>query len=205
MNRWVWYSGVGLLSLVLLAGLALVVALLLGLNSPRPVRPPDWQAANLPTTLKAAPNATVVTLLGQSYDDFTLEVEADPISGPDSGFNGYGLVYRARDDARYYAFAIGSDGYYAVLRIDGGEETALVDWQQFPHVRRGTRANRLRVVCEGATCRFYINDEYATIVEDVTWLEGDVGLWTRSFDGGVVTVQFKSARIWIEKLCEQQR
>jgi hypothetical protein len=190
MNRWLWRGGVGLLSVVLLVGLALVVALLLSLNSPRPVRPPDWQAADLPTTLEAAPNATAVNLLRRSYDDFTLEVEAIPLSGPGSGFDGYGLAYRARDDAHCYAFAVGGDGYYAVLRVDGDQETPLVDWQQFPHVHRGQRANRLRVACEGAICRFYINDE------DSTWLEGDVGLWVRSFEAGTVTVRFEGARVW---------
>jgi hypothetical protein len=198
MNRWLWRGGVGLLSLVLLVGLALVVALLLGLNSPHPTRPPDWQATDFPLTLEAAPNATTENLLGQSYDDFTLEVEAVPLSGPDSGFNGYGLLYRAQDDAHYYAFAVGGDGYYAVLQIDGDEETALVDWQQFPHVRRGTQANRLRATCVGATCRFYINDEYAATVEDATWLEGDVGVWVRSFEKEPVSVQFESVHVWVE-------
>jgi hypothetical protein len=196
MNRWLWRGGVGLLALVLLVGLALVVALLLGLNSPRPVRPPDWQAADLPLTLEAVPNATAVNLLRRSYDDFTLEVEAVPLSGSDSGFDGYGLAYRARDEAHYYAFAVGGDGYYAVLRIDGDRETPLVDWQQFPHVHRGQQANRLRVACEGAICRFYINDEYAATVEDGTWLEGDVGLWVRSFEADTVTVRFEGARVW---------
>jgi hypothetical protein len=198
MSRWFWYGGVGLLSLVLLVGLALVVALLLGLNSPRPVQRPDWQAADVPITLKAEPEATVVTLLGRSYDDFTLEVEAGPVSGPESGFDGYGLVYRAQDEARYYAFAVGSDGYYAVLRINGGEEAALVDWQQFPHVHCGTQVNRLRVACAGAICRFYINDEYATTVEDTTWLAGDAGLWVRGFENGAVSVQFERVQVWVE-------
>jgi hypothetical protein len=198
MNRWLWRGGVGLLVLILTIGLALVVALLLGLNSPRPIRPPDWQTPDLPIALEAAPNATTVSLLGQSYDDFTLEVEATPLSGPDSGFNGYGLIYRVQGEAHYYAFAVGSDGYYAILRIDGDEETALVDWQQFPHVHRGQRANRLRVACAGATCRFYINDEYATTVEDATWLEGDVGLWVRSFEKEPVSMHFENVRVWVE-------
>jgi hypothetical protein len=169
-----WRGGVGLLASVLTAGLALVLALLLGFNSPRPMRSPDWQAAGLPIPLEAAPNATSVRLLGRSYDDFTVEVEAVPLSGPDSGFDGYGLVYRAQDDARYYAFAVGSDGYYAVLRIDGDEEVALVDWQQFPHVHRGMQPNRLRAACSGATCHFYINEKEP------------------------VRVQFESARVWVE-------
>jgi hypothetical protein len=198
MDRWLWRGGAGLLILIVTGGLALVVALLTGLNSPRPIQPPDWQAAGLPIALQAAPNTIAVRLMERSYDDFTLEVEAVPLSGPDSGFNGYGLIYRAQDDVHYYAFAVGGDGYYAVLRIDGDEETALVDWQQFPHVRRATQANRLRVACEGATCRFYINDEYATAVEDASWLDGDVGLWVRSFEKEPVSVQFEGVRVWTE-------
>jgi hypothetical protein len=192
-----WRGGVGLLALVVLAGAILVAALALGLNSPRPIRPPDWQATDIPFTLKAAPDATAASLLGQSYDDFSLEIEATPLSGPDSGFNGYGLIYRAQDEARYYAFALGSDGYYTVLRVDGDEETSLVDWQQFPHVRRGQQANRLRVACEEETCRFYINDEYATTVKDATWPAGGVGLWVRGFNDSV-EVRFEGARVWEE-------
>ncbi len=196
MNRWLWRGAVGLMALILAVGLALVAALLLGLNSPRPARHPDWQAADLPFTLEAAPNETTLKLLGQSYDDFTLEIEAAPLPGP--GFNGYGLIYRAQDEARYYAFAVGSDGYYAILQVDGDEETPLVDWQQFPHVHRGVEANRLRVACAGPTCRFYVNDEYAMTVEDGTWLAGDVGLWGRSFGSEIVAVQFEGVRVWLK-------
>jgi hypothetical protein len=198
MNQRLWRGGAGLLILILTVGSALVVALLMGFNSPRPIRPPDWQATDLPLTLEAAPHTTAVKLLGRSCDDFTLEIEAAPLYDPVSGFNGYGLVYRAQDDARYYAFAIGSDGYYAVLRVDGNEETPLVDWQQFTHVRRGVQTNRLRIACASTTCDFYINDEYATTVEDSAWLDGDVGLWTRSFEDSAVTLRFEGARVWLE-------
>ena len=195
-DKWLWRSGVGLMTLALVCALALIVALALGWNSPRPTRPPDWQAPGLPLRLEATSDETVVSLLEYPGGDFTLEVEAIPLSGPDSGFNGYGLVYRAQDIANYYAFAVGSDGYYAVLRVTEDEEIALVDWQQFPHVRRGQQANRLRVACTDATCRFYINDEYATTVEDDAWLAGDVGLWVHSFKDRDTVAQFTSACVW---------
>ena len=192
--HWLWRGALGLVALVLAGALALVVALALGWNNPGPTRSPDWQAPDLPLGIEAPSNSTTVSLLGHSGSDFTCEVGAIPLSGPD--FNGYGLVYRAQDSTRYYAFAIGSDGYYAVLRVTSDEETELVNWQQFPHVRRGQQANRLRVACAGATCRFYVNDEYAATVEDDTWLAGDVGLWVRGFEDGGVTVQFLDARVW---------
>lgn len=192
--HWLWHSVLALMALVLAGALALVVALALGWNSPGPTRSPDWQATDLPLGLEAPSNGTTVSLLGYPVSDFTLEVEAVPLSGSD--FNGYGLVYRAQDSTRYYAFAVGSDGYYAVLRVAGDEETELVNWQQFPHIRRERRANRLRVTCAGATCRFYVNDEYATALKDDTWLAGDVGLWVHGFGDGDVAVQFLDARVW---------
>jgi hypothetical protein len=197
-NKWLWRSVLVPMTLVLTATLALIVALALGWNSPRPTRPPDWQAANLPLRLEAASGETTVSLLEHPIADFTLEVEAVPLSSPDSDFNEYGLVYRAQDIANYYAFTVGSDGYYAVLRMVADEETVLVDWQQFPHVRRGQQANRLRVACDGAICRFYINDEYATTVEDSTWPAGDVGLWVRGFKDENTAVQFIKTRVWNE-------
>jgi hypothetical protein len=197
VSRWLWNGALGLMALVLAGGLGLIVALALGWNNPRPTRPPDWQAPGLPLRLEATADRAAVTLLGWPSGDFTLEGEAVPLSGPE--FNGYGLAYRAQDEARYYAFAIGSDGYYAVLRVTGGEETVLVDWQQFPHVRRGGQANRLRVTCGGPTCRFYVNDEYATTVEDDAWLAGDVGLWVRSFEDETVAVQFLNLHTWVEE------
>jgi len=92
------------MALALAMGLALVVALALGWNSPCPTRPPDWQAPGLPLLVPMSIDATsnevaVVTLLGHPSSGFTLEGEAVPLSGPDSGFNGYGLVYRAQDAA----------------------------------------------------------------------------------------------------------
>jgi len=192
--HWLWRGALGLMVLMLLGALALIVALALGWNSPGPTSPPDWQAPDLPLDVEAPSNGTAVALLGHPGSDFTLEVEATPLSGSD--FNGYGLVYRAQDESHYYAFAVGSDGYYAVLRVADGEEAELVNWQQFPHVRRGRQANRLRVVCEGPTCRFYVNDEYAATVEDYTWPAGDVGLWARGFGDGGVAVQFLNACVW---------
>ena len=191
---WLWRGGLRAMTLALVSALVLIIALSLGWNSPRPTRYPDWQAADFPLNLEVALDETVVSLLGCPGGDFTFESQAAPILGPD--FNGYGLVYRAQDADHYYAFGIGSDGYYAVLRVAGKEEEALVDWQQFPHIHRGRQNNRLRVSCLGAICRFYINDEYAISVEDAAWLAGDVGLWVRGFEEEKTMIQFLSARVW---------
>jgi hypothetical protein len=168
----------------------------MGWNNPRPGGRPDWEDPTLPRCLSAAPNRTALALLNQSHSDFTFELIARPLAGPESGFSGYGLVYRAQDSAHHYVFAVGADGYYAVLRVEGSEEISLVPWQQFPHIGRGRQLNRLRVTCTGTSCDFTINDELAATVEDDVWLAGDIGLWARGFEEETV-VQFHSARLWI--------
>ncbi|MFW6115574.1 MAG: hypothetical protein ACOC7Y_00770 [Chloroflexota bacterium] len=184
-----------ILSLAALLSIALITALALGWNDPRPGRPADWTDPTLPRRLEAQPEGTAVSLLDQPREDFTFEILAQPVAAPESGFYGYGLAYRAQDSSRYYAFAVGGDGYYAVLRVDGAQEISLVPWQQFPHIRRGRQPNRLRVTCAGAVCEFAINDEYAATIEDGTWLSGDVGLWARGFDEGAA-FDFSAARLW---------
>jgi len=194
---WLWRGGLTLAVLPPAGALVLIIALALGWNSPRPTRPPDWRAPGLPLRLEATPGDTAVVLLDHPTENFTLEVDATPVSGPD--FNGYGLIYRAQDETHHTVFAVGSDGYYAVLHIAGEAETPLVDWQQFPHIHRGQQANRLRVSCTGSTCRFYVNDEYATSVEDDAPLTGNVGLWTRSFTSDGVVIDFTDAELWTHK------
>ncbi len=197
LSRWLWSGGLGLMMLVLAIGIVLISALTLGWNDPRLGRPPDWQPPDLPLRLETRANERVVLLLDHLDSEFTFEMEAIPLSSAE--FNGYGLVYRAQDIAHYYTFAVGSDGYFAILQIVGDEEVALVDWQQFPHIRRSQQINQLRVTCVGPTCHFYINDEYAATVEDSTWLEGDVGLWSCSFGDGNVGVQFVNVSVWAER------
>lgn len=191
----------GMLAAALLGVLALIVALALGWNNPRPARPPDWEAPGLPQTLTAGAGARAGALLERTGDTLTLEGQATPLGG--SHYNAYGLLYRAQDADHGYVAALGADGYYAVLRLDGGQETALVDWQQFPHVRRGQQTNRLRVACSGPTCQVFINDEIAATVTDAMWTEGWVGLWARSFDEGPISVEFSSLRVWAGSPDEQ--
>lgn len=182
-------------SAICLVALVLIAALALGWNDPRPPGPADWAHPTLPQSLKAAPYSTSLTLMDRPSGDFALEVVAQPVAAPASGYYGYGLVYRAQDPGRYYVFAVGGDGYYALLRVEGDEETSLVPWQQFPHIRRGLEFNRLRVTCGGAVCELAINDEWAATIEEPMWLSGDIGLAVMGYDGPV-TVEFTSARLW---------
>jgi len=182
--------------LAAIAVLALVGALALGWNSPRPGRPPDWEAPALPRRVDVVPGRVFLSLFNRSEADFTFEVIALPLADPGFGLHSYGLVYRAQDARHCYAFAVGTDGYYTVVRRDGKNVVPLIPWQQFPHIRRGQQSNRLLVTCEGSSCTFRINDEYATTVHDEMWLSGDVGYWAQSSAEDGAELQLLSARLW---------
>ena len=181
--------------LAAIVALGVIGALAWGWNSPRPRRQPDWEVPGLLRRVEAPPGAATITLVTHPSPDFIFEVSALPISEVDEGFYDFGLVYRAQDLTHCYVLAVGTDGYYSVLKVHGDQTTRLVPWQQFPHVRRGRRSNRLSVTCTGSSCRFRINDEYAVTVEDDTWLSGQIGLWARSHEGREF-VQFGAARMW---------
>ena len=193
---WLWDSLLLALTLVAVAALVLIGALALGWNSPRRALPADWESPALPRRVEITADATYLSLLNRPTGDLVFEVIAVPLAGPVSDLYGHGLVYRAQDATHYYAFVVGVEGYYTVLKQDGSHVTALVPWQQFPHVRRGRQPNRLLVTCTGSSCAFRINDEHAATVEDDTWLSGDIGLWARSSDQAAA-LQFRSARLWL--------
>jgi hypothetical protein len=189
------------LAAVLALATVLVVALSLGWNNPRPSGDADWTAPGLPRAVTAPVETTTIQLLGHpglspetNRPGFILEGIAAAQSGP--VFNGYGFAFCAEDESHYSVFALGSDGYYAILRVDANEETELVSWQQFPHIQRGRQANRLRIECEATVCEFYINDEYATTVAEDSWGDGDFGLWVRSFERQAVEAVFTTMGVW---------
>jgi hypothetical protein len=118
-------------------------------------------------------------------------------SALDSEDIGYGILYRYQDPDNYYLFAVGGDGYYTVAVVRDGRRIPIRDWQEWPHVRRGAAANRLRIRCQGATCRFYVNGEFTAEITDRTFLTGDLGLWVETFSDPALVVTFEQVRLWL--------
>jgi len=204
-----------LLAVILALGLGLAAALALGWRSPTPRRPPDWTAPgsvwrehgdstaifddadNQQASLRVRltqPDQRAWATAGHKVSDFDLELDTRSlISSEDIG---YGLLYRYQNPANTFLFAIGGDGHYTIAVIQNGTLTPLRAWQQWPHVRRGAAANRLRVRCVGAVCRFYINGEFTAEVTDDAFLSGDLGLWTQTFSDHALDVIFEELRLW---------
>ncbi|MCJ7736471.1 MAG: hypothetical protein MUQ10_04025 [Anaerolineae bacterium] len=189
-----WKIGVAATTVAFVVAVGLVAALVLGWNNPRPAGPPDWRADNLPILVNAPEEGSVVHLMDWSASDFGLEAEISIL-----GFNrigGAGLIYGAENVDRYTVFSVGSDGYYAVHRVEGADVEVLIPWQQFPHINRGAESNLLRVSCCGATCQFFINDEYAASIANPSRKVGQIGLWASGDGNDGIIVSFTEIQAW---------
>ena len=200
----------GLLAMVLTIGLGLAAALLLGWRSPTPHRAPDWTFDDLLWTQYGDGSVTMADdgyqmRLSQPYQrawavadqpvaDFEAEVVVHSLFPSEDV--GFGLLYRYQDQANYYLFAVGGDGYYTVAVVQEGELTPLQVWQQWPHIRRGAAINRLRVRCEDTRCQFHINDEFTAETRNDVILTGYLGLWAETFSDGGLEVVFEKVRLW---------
>lgn len=131
---------------------------------------------------------------GKTYDNFTLEVDATPLGGPDD--NDYGAIVRRVDDENFYRFDISSDGFYNIQKRSQGKwEKLVTDWTESPAIRRGRAANRLRVVCAGRTLTFFVNDTQLAQVTDDALARGEIGLLAGTLTEGGVQVAFDNLRV----------
>ena len=205
--RWLWQATIGTLVLVVLAGLLAAWRLsaqpaatgadisteLLGSWTFGPGASGEADGEQLTLTTSEADR--IVYAMGEpALTDFSVEVRARQLGGPDDA--GYGLVARYQDRDDFVAMLIGPDGYLAIGQMSEGTWRWRVPWQEWPHIKRGLAENLLRAQCRADRCRFYVNDEFAFEVNDVP-LRGQTGLavWNPSDKTGV-SAQFRGWQAW---------
>lgn len=131
---------------------------------------------------------------GLAFADGVYEVEAVPLAGTLD--NGYGMLIRVdEDDSEFYVFKVSSDGYVFVGRCrDGCLKTDVLiggDWFASPAVNQGfDTTNRLRVVADGPSLTFFVNDSEVGQVSDNALQQGDIGLLAETFAPGGLRVAF---------------
>lgn len=101
--------------------------------------------------------AGAFTVLNQVFADFDLIVEATRMAGPAD--NGFGVLFRYQDTRNYYLFMISSDGYYQLSRRLDGVDQVLSDWALSSWIQQGDSVNTVRVIGQGNTFTFLINDQ----------------------------------------------
>ncbi len=70
----------------------------------------------------------VWSVAGKRFGDFTLDVDATQVGGPND--NSYGVLIRYVDEKNFYRLDISGDGYYAVNKYQAGKWIKLQDWTE---------------------------------------------------------------------------
>ncbi len=130
---------------------------------------------------------------GQDFSDFTLEVEASQVAGPND--NGYGVLLRYVDGDNFYYFEISGDGYWEFSKQEDGEWTTLVKWAETDAIRQGAATNQIKVVCDAGAFTFYVNAVRVGEFFDATFDEGDIGLAASSYTDAGVHVSFDNLKV----------
>jgi hypothetical protein len=79
---------------------------------------------------------------------------------------------------------VSTDGYYAIVKTAGGEDTVLSDadsWIQSDDIPVNAATYRLGVDCGNGTLTLQVNGTTVATVSDATLSSGTVGLFAQTF------------------------
>jgi hypothetical protein len=108
----------------------------------------------------------------KSVSDFSVSVDVQQVSGPDTA--DHGILFREDEAGNFYYFGINNSGYY-VLYEYVGEWSTLIDFTETDLIRAG-EINRITIIAEGPQFTFFINDQYLTYFTDDDIAKGSVAL-----------------------------
>lgn len=138
------------------------------------------------------PNRDLHALYDSSaYPNARIAVLASKLDGPDN--NTMGILCRFQDSSNHYAFLIGSDGYFGIVKVEAGEYTILngPGFQYSPTILEGSGAsNWIEAGCLGSHLMLMVNGELLVYVEDETFQDGKIGLTAGAFETPGVDIFF---------------
>jgi hypothetical protein len=119
-------------------------------------------------------NSFVNSALSVSYTDSGVFADARFVDGPTTGY--YGTVCRLQDAFNYYAFVIGHDGSFGIIRVQNGNLTFLSESREGIMIRPAAEVNTVGGICEGNTLTMVVNGQSQVQVQDDTFASGFAGV-----------------------------
>ena len=139
-------------------------------------------------------NSIAWSTSNQKFADFTLDVDATQVDGPDD--NGYGVIVRYVDDRNFYRLDISGDGYFDVMKYKNGTWIKLQDWTESAAIHQGATTNHLRVTAQGSQFTFSVNNQTLNSFTDADFRQGDIGLSAGTFfDHAGVHIAFDNLQV----------
>ena len=120
--------------------------------------------------------------------EYKIDAVIEKLSGPNYGF---GIIWNL-DDNNEYRYIISENGYYRVLFREGTTWHYIIDWTYSENINRGNAVNKLTIIRNKKSLKFYINDKYTT--------RRNVDKFNRNYDGRIGFVIDNAIKIKIHSL-----
>lgn len=141
-------------------------------------------------------NATLFSVREEPiFTNFYLEITAEPSLC--RGLDEYGVLFRVSPTIDYYRFSLSCDGQVRLDRVKGGQASSPQPWMLSGAVPPGApSSSRLGISAVGAEMRFFVNGQYQFSINDPLLTSGGVGVFARSTNNKIVTVNFSDLVIY---------
>jgi serine/threonine protein kinase len=155
-----------------------------------------WSAGKMTVSVKKK-NWLGLNWPDGDYDDFGVEIEAQPET---SAYTEYGIVFRVSgsSDARsYYIFGVTTNGkYYLQKKLDGKwADPDPVSATSSQTIMPGQVKNVLRVLARGQEIQLYINGSLVNTVTDDSISSGSVGIFAGTGDNDSAAAAFSRVTV----------
>jgi hypothetical protein len=112
----------------------------------------------------------------------------------------FGVICNFQGNDAFYYLGFGEDGYYAIVRVDGDEDTVLTSeenlWEKSEAIAEFEGTYELDADCaDDGTLRLKVDGVTIAEVQDDTYTEGTVGFFVRSFEDLPVEVGFDNLSV----------
>jgi hypothetical protein len=128
------------------------------------------------------------------FQDFVLEVAANPVEGPES--NGYGVLFRYSDNRNFYSLELSSVRAYRFHKKENDNWVTMTEWIKSGAIKGGNQVNTIRIAATGNSFSFYVNDTPLGTYADDSFASGNIALFAGTYKEAGVHVTFDELKIW---------
>jgi len=116
-----------------------------------------------------------------------------------SGYDRYGVIFRAPQPDRGYVLGFSCSGAYRLYKWDGTNFVSLQDWTQATEIKSGAKqTNTLGVLAEGSSIKVYANGSLLATLSDTTFTQGQFGLFVGSAETQNLEIFVDEVAYWLK-------
>ena len=136
------------------------------------------------------PNRWFVATPRQHFSDVNIRVDAAKVGGPEDSY--FGIICRFQDLDNYYFLIISSNGRYGIGKSVDGKPSFIGQDHMLYHdnIHRGEAGNLIQALCVENRLALFANDIQLAMVEDSTFIDGNVGLLVGNADDPGANIVF---------------